>query len=143
MEVINGPDFKEMFGDWSAEWNSGNPSDDMRNRTTANGEPQLRKLKNTNHWYFLDKNEDKFFINKLKLSSFESDEILEVTRYLSQKYLSQSKSKDFNLIETSDINKKNVVESIESSMESYIDLANEQDEYLKEVMIHRANLILD
>lgn len=100
---IRGDKFIEAFGDWE-EATRLNQDPDPNKPTpvtgivNANGEPKLHHKKNTQQWYYVLPDGNRFFIETEGLNSeFNNEQIKDVTDYLVYQYVNAYKSKDIDL----------------------------------------------
>lgn len=138
-------DFIEIFGDWATDYKlePEKRSPSIRDRTMSNGEPELKRKPGTNQYYFTDKEGAPYFLNLQRFAELSSEEIDEVTRTLLHGYVTQQGSKSMNEVNPEELQDKDIISSIERTMEDYKEKVEALDnEELKEILIARADLVL-
>tara|TARA_R110000822_G_scaffold227017_1_gene359649 strand:+ start:28365 stop:35180 length:6816 start_codon:yes stop_codon:yes gene_type:complete len=119
---VQGSEFKDnVFGDWEADYKN-TPESEVPDLGTVNplsGEPKLFKNELNSQHYFLDRDGDKYFIDKVAFSEFELDEVEDVTKYLLYQYVSDGGKRTLNDFEASKLESGKVMKSINKSIESY------------------------
>ena len=140
-----------VFGDWIAVQKL---KDDPNNKeeiphigkVNPNGEPQLHYDRTTNLHYYINRNEDRHYVNARKFPLLREEEIEEATRSLLFGFVNNNRKKDFNdFDEATFLKKGEMITFIESYVRAYqfkvagAGLTDEQTEQQMEA----ANLILE
>ena len=136
MLKINGPKFQERFP-FVENFKSGyknDPSLALSKFTNDDGEPSLHKK--NNQYYINLPDGTKYFLNKVKFGGeISPDQAEEISNQLLYEYVTADKNMNFN--DFTIFNPKNILPSIEMSMEAYkVSVAGNEE------AIKRADLIL-
>ena len=102
------------------------------NATT--NEPKLFQDLNLGRWFFYDKNGDKDYIDKMKLSEFSAQEIQEVTNHLLYRFVFENDKKSFNEYTPDELENLRIADSIDNSIAAYKEsiIGEENEEVLLE-----------
>ena len=82
-------------------------------------EPLLFHSVDKDMWFFYDKNGDKDYIDKMKLSEFSSQEIEEVSNHLLHRFVIGGGKKSLNQYDISELESKKISSSIDESIRAY------------------------
>ena len=138
---VVGPSFKRRFGDWV--YNYKNPTDENLEKigevNAMTGEPKLFKDPATNLWYFKDKNGDRDYIDKMKFSQFEAQEVEQVTNHFLHRFVLEGGKKSFNEYTPDELEKGRITASINRSITAYEKAI--QSKPNKDVLQERINLV--
>lgn len=113
---VMGPTFRDQFGDW--KHNYMNPtSENLSDVGLMDGsEPKVKHDVINDLWFYVDRNGDKMFVDKMKLSEFETFEIDDVVGHLFSRFAKEHEQ--FNLGEWSGTTSESglVLDSIDRSI---------------------------
>lgn len=140
---VSGPSFVEDFGDWITNTKEGFIDESVTTRSSENGEPRLLRKKGTNQYYFLDKNNEKYFLDKYKFSGMEEEDVAEVTRVLVYDFVTNGNKKSLNEFDENELKEGQILASIERSIKLYKeDVSQIGDEDVESMLNERADLVL-
>ena len=142
---LRGSSFKGRFGDWESVHETsmkklGQTSIVFEEEKTTmkigrvnpkTGEPLLIQDADSKQWYYIDKNNDRDYLDKMRLSQFTATQIKEVTNHLMYRFVLEGGKDSLNNYDISDLQKMNMTESIDNSIAAYRKkikgLENEED----------------